>query len=688
MEITIKEIDKDKFLRKFSKISDAFTAKGKEIDIEETGRGKTTVKYGSDWSSKMGYKWEEIEVPTITYEITGDLQSRGYYIVGLVEQQSDSVIINTLVDQVEGHEIKIPKRFYDMKKIECEECHQNRLRKTGEIVYNPKEDNYLCIGTGCINDFMGFPVDLINKLFAVKEIETDDSRPKVSYGSILQNFVYKSEEVIGTALAFWAVTGRPAQSDDVISAITYIHYLMINNLPLTEENLVKRSPFKNSRFKLIDIINYICSSDTDKDYEDYCKWLATNVNAECFDMYSYRDILKNAENCLLSEEITRNGAAELVKSTYCWKNFDKILAEWERDQEEKRRMKAKEDEFNNLKAGDNITIFLDSINNIHTSDSKRPSHLTSSNGVEYKWWPNQNQEILEALHVEDDGSVKLEATIKNIQNDSWGKAAFITAKKAPQTISVDKSTQKEYMHLDKGEDIMIDVESVDLQNTHGRSYTATITDPNGRKYTYNFNTTYAPKGFKDDIKKAKKVVGVVAADRGQFVGLNGYQPLKIVEKLEESTFSPKDDYLLYDTETGWVYDIDGFLDYLRYQAQFNDNSQWEDSYNHYKDATTMKELWFDMNGEHDFGSSAKVFKFQEDVDNVMSKIDGLEMIDAEETESEFKVVFTYSGDKDISEVCDDIAYYSILGHSDCFKAFEDDGAIIYTYNKEEGYNYF
>lgn len=688
MEITIKEIDKEKFLKKFAKISDAFEAKGKELNIEETGRGKTTVKFGSDWSKQMGYKWEDVEFPTITYEITGDLQSRGYYIVGLVEQQSDSVIINTLVDEVEGHEIQIPKRFYDMDKIECEECHQNRLRKTGEIVYNPTEDNYLCIGTGCINDFMGFPVDLINKLFAVKEIETDNSRPRVPYGSIEKDFMYKPEEIFANAMAFWNVTGRPPKILDVFSSMWYIHYLMVNNLPLTEENLVKKSPFRNANFKFIDIINYICSTNTDQDFEDYCKWLANNVGAEWTEMYSYRDTLKNAENCLLSEEITRNGCEEIIKSIHCWKKFDQILSEWDRTVALRKEREAKENEFNSLKKDDNITIFLNSINDIHTSDSKRPSYLTSKNGVQYKWWPNQNKDILDALHVEDDGSVKLEATIKSIQNDSWGKAAFIAPKRNEPTISVDSKTNNEFIHLDRGEDISIDVASIEINNTHGRSYTATITDPSGRKYTYNFNTTYAPKGFKDDLKKAKRVIGIVAADRGQFVGLNGYQPLQIVEKLDESTYSPKDDCLLYDTSTGWLYDIEGFLDYLRYQAQFNDNPRWEEVYNHYKDATTMQQLWYEMNGEHDF-KDCKSFKFDTDTEYIMSNIDGLEILDTDETETEFRIVFGYSGDLDPQQLCDEITYYSDLGHSDCFKVFQDDdGKIIYTYNKEEGYNYF
>lgn len=706
MQITIKETDKERFLKKVNKIADAFEAKGKEIKIDEIDHGKEKIQRGSDWSAKLGYKWTEIEVPTITYEITGDLESKGYYIVGLVEQQSDSVVVDTLVKEVEGHKITIPRRFYDMSKIECDECHQNRRRNTGEIVYNPVEDNYLCIGTGCINDFMGFPVDLINNLFALKKTETDNSRPKVSYGSLQDNWFYKPEEVFAVynALKKLHIRGAVFITSKVLSDI---NYLMINNFPLTEEYLKKTYLRKDT----VKVIDYICSNDTDMDFEKFCIWLTEEkgkpwTRMSC--LYSsngdYEEVIRDAENCLLSEKITFNAIRKLTAAIETFLNFNEVLKDYDRylesekrDAERREKEQKRNEEFKNLEKGKVITI-TGSTDDVHFSSSNRPSSLKSANGFEYKWWPNQNNKIQSALKINGD-TFEIDAQIVSIQDDRWGKAAFILPEDK-EVISKSSSSNKEYIKLERGEDIAIDIKSSTLTNTHGRSYTIVFEDPNGRKYSYNFNTTYAPKGFKDDVKKATKVVGTVAADRGEFVSLNGYAPLKIIDKLEESSNwsehrdSIKDERienktLIYDSETGILYDIDGFINLLRYMAEFNDNAQWKETYEHYKDCQTIDELWIERNGEHDFGQSCKIFKFEDDVNSIISHNDGLELIDINESDTNIEIKFKYSGEKDIkTEVCDNVVYWSDLKQSDYFQVFSDDDIITYKFDKTSGFNYF
>ena len=687
MNITIKEYDKERFLKKVNKIIDAFEAKGKEIKLKEIDHGTTTINKGSDWTSSKGYKWSEIIVPTITYEITGDLESKGYYIVGLVEQQSDSVVIDTIINNVEGHDIKIPQRFYDMTKIECDECHQNRRRNTGEIVYNPVEDNYLCIGTGCINDFMGFPVGLINDLFSIKKEETDNSKPKTTRGSLMDNWFYKPEEIYAITNALFKNGIRYLGDDVVAKTLVDINYFMINDIPLTPEN-IKKTYLKDKFTKVLD---YICSHDTDEDFEKFCVWLNNEKDQPWTSMYSYKDVIQNAENCLLSDKLTAHGAKALATAVSVYSKFDSILADYDRQVKEKEKLNAYWDEFNSLKEGE-VTSLVIPKKTLMLSNSNRPSTCESKKGVIYKWWPNQNEKVMGALKDNGFDEFEINAKIVKIQNDSWGRSAFILPVEQKSEISKDEKSNKEFIKLEHGEEIAIDISSTKLTNTHGRSYTAEFTDPSGRKYTYNFNTTYTPKGFKDDIQKASKVIAKVASDRGAYVQLNGFEPLKIVSKLNESTENNRSILnidLIYEPNEGQLFDIDGFMNGLRYSVEYDKNKNWDKIYEIYKDCSTVDAL-FERNEENKNLLIIEKFSFETDANKIINIKDAdLEIEDIEESDEVVRIIFKDNRkSNDDSQICKKIKETSIIGKSKYFTIdFVGNNTFVYIFNKLEGYNF-
>lgn len=519
MTIIIKQSNNEQFLAKIDKLKNIFEAEGKTLEVKEISRGREKVHRGTDWSTKQqNYKWSDIEYETIEYEITGDLESRGYYIVGLVEQQSDSVTVETLVENVEGHRIKIPQRFYDMSKIECDECHQNRFRKTGEIVYNPNTNEYLCIGTGCINDFMGFPVDLINKLFALKDFETDNSKPKETRAAMYTDYVYDSEEVFALTDIVNYHGGVNFLTCDIADTLADIHWCLYNGFDIYDPEVFKQFKMKRD---IVTLFEELTKTDTHQDYEEFCKWLLESKKIPWVD----KELIENAENCLLSEKITLKASEWLIKAINAWYHRDTH----EKNYQRKLRLEAKYKEFESAVSGDIREIIVDKDSIKYKDPNERyPGRLESETGQEYCFW---NNNVFDNAEKIGDDKLKIKVRIKDRQI----KYHSITIEKIPETTINGNKSKKTFIHYDNDEEIMIEVKSVELENTKGYSYTATMTDSTGRKYTYNFNTAHAPKNFKNDIQRAQEVKGFVAVDHGDEVKLNGWKPLTILKKVEEST---------------------------------------------------------------------------------------------------------------------------------------------------------
>lgn len=207
------------FLKRVEALKKVFRATGKKVNVDEvetyTREFQVRHKYGKNIIPlPEGEAPETIPVNLHVFEVTGDieglctskdpeLQGR-WKVVGLARQQSNGVTITTVDDKVDVKSIPADIRSMT-EEIRCDHCKAHRNRYTGLIVRNkdnPKK--FLVIGTKCINDFMGVPMQNMVDLFNLAGQDTlfkQDEAPGEPQYKTPANYTLDRDLVISLLIA-------------------------------------------------------------------------------------------------------------------------------------------------------------------------------------------------------------------------------------------------------------------------------------------------------------------------------------------------------------------------------------------------------------------------------------------------------------------------------------------------------
>lgn len=164
---------------------------------------KEEYKYDEKLKGKIGYLDISIDIPDFKEVVPG------YKLVGVAEYKNadrnefggDYEGITHVFDEAHWKEVE---KYRNTKNAKCDHCGVNRYRSSVLIIYNEDKQEYLCVGSSCVKDFLGIdynPYLLFSKLERFINVfeEYDRASLEKGYKRIIALDLY---EIVAVALFF------------------------------------------------------------------------------------------------------------------------------------------------------------------------------------------------------------------------------------------------------------------------------------------------------------------------------------------------------------------------------------------------------------------------------------------------------------------------------------------------------